>query len=84
MLREMTFTQDCHYEESRVAALVLTFVKYIIKNCFDICFCIKSIIIKLLRIMVLLPWALCLSMDKWTLCGHFYSQMNSERSLYDN
>ena len=71
--RETTLTRGRHCEESRVVALVLTFVKYIITNCFDICFCIKSIVIKLLRTMVLYPCALCLSMDKWTLCGHFYS-----------
>ena len=36
-----------------VVALVLTFVKYIRTNCFDICFCVKSIVIKLLRTMAL-------------------------------
>ena len=42
-----------HCEESQVVALVLTFVKYIRTNCFDICFCVKSIVIKLLKTMVL-------------------------------
>ena len=51
--REMTLTRGRHCEESRVVALVLTFVKYIRTNCFDICFCVKSIVIKLLRTMVL-------------------------------
>ena len=51
--RETTLTQGHHCEESRVVALVFTFVKYIRKNCFDICFCVKSIVIKLLRTMVL-------------------------------
>ena len=51
--REMALTRGHHCEESRVVALVLTFVKYIRTNCFDICFCVKSIIIKLLRTMVL-------------------------------
>ena len=51
--REMTLTCDRHCKESRVVALVLTFVKYIRTNCFDICFCVKNIVIKLLRIMVL-------------------------------
>ena len=40
-------------KKAGVVALVLTFVKYIRTNCFDICFCVKSIVIKLLRIMVL-------------------------------
>ena len=35
---EMTLTRDRHCEESRAVALVLTFVKYIRTNCFDICF----------------------------------------------
>ena len=43
--RETTLTRGRHCEESRVMALVLTFVKYIIINCFDICFCVKSIVI---------------------------------------
>ena len=51
--RETTLTRDLHCDESRVVALVLTFVKYIITNCFDICFFVKSIVIKLLRTMVL-------------------------------
>ena len=51
--RETVVTGDHHCEESRVVALVLTFVKYIRTNCFDICFCVKSIVIKLLRTMVL-------------------------------
>ena len=51
--RETALTRGRHCEESRVVALVLTFVKYIRKNCFDICFCVKSIVIKLLRTMVL-------------------------------
>ena len=51
-------------------ALVLTFVKYIITNYFYICFCVKSILIKFLRTMVLNPCALCLSMDRWTRRGH--------------
>ena len=66
-------TRGRHCEESRVVALFLTLVKYIRTNCFDICLFVKSIVIKLLRIMVLLPCALCLSMDIWTLCWHFYS-----------
>ena len=32
-------------EESQVVALVLTFVKYIRTNCFDICFCVKIVVI---------------------------------------
>ena len=51
--RETKLTQGHHCEESRVVALILTFVKYIRINCFDICFCVKSIVIKLLRTMVL-------------------------------
>ena len=51
--REMVLTRGCHCEESRVVSLVLTFVKYIRTNCFDIYFYIKSIVIKLLRTMVL-------------------------------
>ena len=51
--RETTLTRGRHYEESQVVALVLTFVKYIRTNCFDICFCVKSVVIKLLRTMVL-------------------------------
>ena len=51
--RELALTRGRHCEESRVVALVLTFVKYIRTNCFDICFCVKSIAIKLLRTMVL-------------------------------
>ena len=51
--RETALTRGRHCEESRVMALVLTFVKYIRTNCFDICFCVKSIVIKLLRTMVL-------------------------------
>ena len=50
---ETTLTRGRHYEESRVVALVLTFVKYIRTNSFDICFFVKSIVIKLLRTMVL-------------------------------
>ena len=50
--REMTLTRGHHCEESRVVALVLTFVKYIRTNCFYICFCVKSIVIKPLRTMV--------------------------------
>ena len=50
---ETTLTGGRHYEESRVMALVLAFVKYIRTNCFDICFCVKIIVIKLLRTMVL-------------------------------
>ena len=51
--RETTLTRGRHCEESRVVALVLTFVKYIKTNCFDICFCVKIIVIKLLRTMTL-------------------------------
>ena len=51
--KETELTRDRHCEESRVVALVLTFVKYIRTNYFDICCCVKSIVIKLLRIMVL-------------------------------
>ena len=51
--KEMTLTRGRHCEESRVVALVLTFVKYIRINCFDICFCVKSLVIKLLRTMIL-------------------------------
>ena len=50
---EMALTQGRHCEESRVVALILTFVKYIRTNYFDICFCVKSIVIKFLRTMVL-------------------------------
>ena len=50
---ETALTQGYHYEESRVVALVLTFVKYIRTNYFDIFLCVKSIVIKLLRTMVL-------------------------------
>ena len=46
-------TQGYHCEESRIMDLVLTFVKYVRTNGFDICFCVKSIVIKLLRTMVL-------------------------------
>ena len=53
MCREMALTRGRHCEESRVVALVPTFVKYIRTNCFDICFCVKGIVIKLLRTMVL-------------------------------
>ena len=42
--RESALTRGRHCEESRVVALVLTFVKYIITNCFDICFCVKSVV----------------------------------------
>ena len=48
--RETALTRGRHCEESQVVALVLTFVKYTITNCFDICFCVKNIVIKLLRI----------------------------------
>ena len=51
--REMALTRDRHCEERRLVTFVLTFVKYIRTNCFDICFCVKSIVIKLLRTMVL-------------------------------
>ena len=51
--KETTLTRGRHCEESWVVALVLAFVKYIRTNCFDICFFVKSIIIKLLRTMVL-------------------------------
>ena len=51
--RETALTQGCHYEESRVVAFVLTFVKYIRTNYFDIFLCVKSIVIKLLRTMVI-------------------------------
>ena len=51
--RETTLTRGCHCEESRVVAFVFAFVKYIRTNCFDICFYVKSIVIKLLRTMVL-------------------------------
>ena len=51
--RETTLTRGRHCEESRVVALVLTFVKYIRTKCFDICFCVKIIVIKLLGTMTL-------------------------------
>ena len=51
--KETALTRGHHCEESQVVALVLTFVKYIRINCFDISFCVKSIVIKLLSIMVL-------------------------------
>ena len=51
--KETKLTQGRHCEESWVVALVLTFVKHIRTNCFNICFCVKSNVIKLLRIMVL-------------------------------
>ena len=51
--RETTLTRGRHCEESLVVALVLTFVKYIRTNRFDMCFCVKSIVIKLIRTMVL-------------------------------
>ena len=51
--KETALTRGHHCEESRVVDLVLTFVKYIRTNCFDICFCVKSILIKLFRTMVL-------------------------------
>ena len=50
---ETALTRGRHCEEIQVVTLVLTFVKYIRTNCFDICFCVKSIVIKLLRTMVL-------------------------------
>ena len=53
MCRETAPTRGRHCEENRVIALVLTFVKHIRTNCFDLCFCVKSIVIKLLRTMVL-------------------------------
>ena len=53
MCRETALTRGRHCEESRVVALVLTFVKYIRTNCFDIHFWVKSIVIKFLRTMVL-------------------------------
>ena len=49
---ETVLTRYRHCEERQVVALVLTFVKYIRTNCFDICFCVKSIVIKILRTMV--------------------------------
>ena len=52
-MQETALALGRHCEESRVVALVLTFVTYIKTDCFDICFCVKSIIIKLLKIMVL-------------------------------
>ena len=51
--KETTLTQDRHCKKSRVMVLVFTFVKYIRINCFDICFFVKSIVIKLLRTMIL-------------------------------
>ena len=51
--RETELTRGRHCEESRVVALVLTIVKYIRTNCFDICFCVNNIVIKLLKTMVL-------------------------------
>ena len=51
--RETMLTRGRHCGESWVMALVLTFVKYIRTNYFDIYFCVKSIVIKLLRTMVL-------------------------------
>ena len=51
--RETTLTRGRHCEESRVVALVFTFLKYIKTNSFDICFYVKSIVIKLLRTMVI-------------------------------
>ena len=45
--RATMLTRDRHCEESQVVALVFTFVKYIRTNCFDICFCVKSIVIKI-------------------------------------
>ena len=51
--RETALTRDRHCEETQVVALALTFVKYIITNCFDIYFCVKCIVIKLLKTMVL-------------------------------
>ena len=51
--KETALTRGRHCEESRIVALILTFVKYIRTNCFGICFCVKSIVIKLLRTMVL-------------------------------
>ena len=51
--RETVLTRGRQCEESQIVALVLTFVKYIRINCFDICFCVKSIVIKLLRTIVL-------------------------------
>ena len=51
--KETALTRGCHCEESRVVDLVLTFVKYIRTNCFDICFYVKSIVLKLIRTMVL-------------------------------
>ena len=51
--RETALPRGCHCEESWVVALVLTFVKYIRTNYFEICFCVKSMVIKLLRTMVL-------------------------------
>ena len=51
--RETSLNRGRHCEESRVVALVLTFVKYIRTNCFDICFCVKSIVINRVRTMVL-------------------------------
>ena len=51
--RETPLTRGRHCEESQVVDLVLTYVKYIITSSFDIYFCVKSIIIKLLRTMIL-------------------------------
>ena len=53
MCKETKLTRGHHCEESHVVALVLTFVKYIRTKCFDICFCVKSTLIKLLRTMIL-------------------------------
>ena len=79
MCRQTVFLRGQDYEAGRIVALI--HVLYIILEhvSFNIMFCIKSDVITLGGFDDIE----CIYMDKWALCGHFYSYVDPIWSLYN-
>ena len=79
MCRQTVLFRGQHHEAGWIVALI--HVLYIILEhaSFNIMFCIKSDVITLSGFGDID----CIYMDKWALCGHFYSYVDPMWSLYN-
>ena len=79
MCRQTVLLRGQHHEAGRIVALI--HVLYIILEhvSFNIMLCIKSDVITLGGFGDID----CIYMDKWVLCGHFYSYVDPVWSLYN-
>ena len=79
MCKQAVLLRGQHHEAGQIVALI--HVLYIILEhvSFNIMFCIKSDVITLGGFSDID----CIYMDKWALCGHFYSYVDPVWSLYN-